>query len=578
MFSMTPAMRWCVCEATAPARSATSAAASCGVVTTSSSALGSRWPTEIATSPVPGGRSSSSTSRSPQYTSPRNCSSARCRIGPRHGTGSLALVNMPTEMTFTPCADGGMIIFSTWVGSPSTPSMRGTEKPYMSASSTPTCWPLAASAAARFTVTDDLPTPPLPLATANTRVSEVSSANGFRRSGRPPRSWLCSARRCSSLITSRPTRTPVTPASWLTAAVTSRVMVSRIGQPATVSQTSTRTVPSGLTSTSLTMPSSVIGRWISGSLTRESASVTCSVVGGTADGVAMAPWYEPSRGRRTAAASRGGKIPLMDLQPIGLRHPAAELIRDIQHNRTGLPRRMFVAEGLWEHNLLLASGARLDTFLWCPEAAYSDEARTRAPELAARARRAYQVSAKTLERLSERPSPDGLLSAAQLPDWEPETVRLRPDALILVADGMEIPGNRGTLIRTLDACAADCLVLTNRRTRLTHPKVLRSSQGMSMTVPALEFAEVADAIAWLRGAGATVYLAETGGPVSYRDADYSGRTALVVGSERYGLAPAWQAEGLSKVSVPMLGPADSLNVSVSASVLLYEARARQDGW
>ena len=74
----------------------------------------------------------------------------------------------------------------------------------------------------------------------------------------------------------------------------------------------------------------------------------------------------------------------MDLQPIGLRHPAAELIRDIQHNRTGLPRRMFVAEGLWEHNLLLASAARLDTFLWCPEAAYSDEARTRAPELAAR--------------------------------------------------------------------------------------------------------------------------------------------------------------------------------------------------
>ena len=163
----------------------------------------------------------------------------------------------------------------------------------------------------------------------------------------------------------------------------------------------------------------------------------------------------------------------MDLQPIGLRHPAAELIRDIQHNRTGLPRRMFVAEGLWEHNLLLASAARLDTFLWCPEAAYSDEARTRAPELAARARRAYQVSARTLERLAERPSPDGLLSAAQLPDWEPGTVQLRPDALILVADGMEIPGNLGTLIRTLDACAADCLVLTNRRTRLTHPKVLR---------------------------------------------------------------------------------------------------------
>ena len=268
----------------------------------------------------------------------------------------------------------------------------------------------------------------------------------------------------------------------------------------------------------------------------------------------------------------------MDLQPIGLRHPAAELIRDIQHNRTGLPRRMFVAEGLWEHNLLLASAARLDTFLWCPEAAYSDEARTRAPELAARARRAYQVSARTLERLAERPSPDGLLSAAQLPDWEPGTVQLRPDALILVADGMEIPGNLGTLIRTLDACAADCLVLTNRRTRLTHPKVLRSSQGMSVRVPAVEFDEVADAIAWLGRHGFTVYLADTEGSENYRSCDYGGRTALVVGSERYGISPAWHAAGFRRVGIPMLGSADSLNVAVSAAVLLYEARAQMSKW
>ncbi|HEX9526432.1 MAG TPA: hypothetical protein VF951_02965, partial [Streptosporangiaceae bacterium] len=77
----------------------------------------------------------------------------------------------------------------------------------------------------------------------------------------------------------------------------------------------------------------------------------------------------------------------MELQQIGLRHPAAELVRNIQHNRTGIPRRMFVAEGLYEHNIVLAAGVRLDTFLWCPAAAYSDEARKRSAELAARARR-----------------------------------------------------------------------------------------------------------------------------------------------------------------------------------------------
>jgi RNA methyltransferase, TrmH family len=268
----------------------------------------------------------------------------------------------------------------------------------------------------------------------------------------------------------------------------------------------------------------------------------------------------------------------MELQQIGLRHPAADLVRDIQRNRTGIPRRTFVAEGLYENNMVLQTGVDIDTFIWCPEAAYSDEAAIRAPQLADRARRAYQVSARTMERLAERPNPDGLISVAQLPDWSPDTVPIGPDALILVADAVEIPGNLGTLIRTLDACAADCLVMTSRRTRLTHPKVLRSSQGMSMKVPSFEFTEVSEAIGWLRSIGCTVYLADTDESANYREADYSGRTALVVGSERYGVSAAWYEAGFGRIGIPMLGAADSLNVSVSASVLLYEARARKDGW
>jgi tRNA G18 (ribose-2'-O)-methylase SpoU len=268
----------------------------------------------------------------------------------------------------------------------------------------------------------------------------------------------------------------------------------------------------------------------------------------------------------------------VELQQIGLRHPVADLIRDVQNNRTGIPRRTFVAEGLYENNMVLETGVEIDAFVWCQEAAYSDEAATRAGQLAARARRAYQVSAKTMERLAERPNPDGLISIAQLPDWGPDSVELGSDALVLVADAVEIPGNLGTLIRTLDACAADCLVLTNRRTRLTHPKVLRSSQGMNMKVPSFEFAEVGDAISWLRGCGCTVYLADTDESMNYRQADYRGRTALVIGSERYGVSAPWYEAGFQRIGIPMLGSADSLNVSVSASVLLYEARARKNRW
>jgi RNA methyltransferase, TrmH family len=272
-------------------------------------------------------------------------------------------------------------------------------------------------------------------------------------------------------------------------------------------------------------------------------------------------------------------MPFMaELQQVGRRHPAAELVRDIQRNRTGIPRRTFVAEGLFENNVVLDAGVAIDTFLWCPEAAYSDEAKMRSAQLAAKARRAYRISEKTLVYLAERPNPDGLISIARLPDTDPDGVAFGPSALVLVIDGIEIPGNLGTLIRTADACAADCLVLTNRRTRLTHPKVLRSSQGMSIRVPAIEFDAVPDAIAWLERHGFTVYLADTDDSENYRRCSYAGRTALVVGSERYGISPPWQAAGFRRIGIPMLGSADSLNVAVSAAVLLYEARAQMNGW
>ncbi|MGH3722001.1 MAG: TrmH family RNA methyltransferase [Pseudonocardiaceae bacterium] len=269
----------------------------------------------------------------------------------------------------------------------------------------------------------------------------------------------------------------------------------------------------------------------------------------------------------------------MELQRIGGQHPKIRQVLAIQRNTAPNPHKMIIAEGLWAHNLLLEHGAVIDTFLWCPEAAYGDEAQKRAVELVSRAHLAYQVSERTLTRISERDRPDGLLSIAPLPRWEPPDVRLGESSLIVVADGMEIPGNVGTLIRTLDAAGADCLVLTNRRTRLTHPKVFRASQGMVLTMPVLDFERTEDAISWFRSNNVDVYLADTDGAKNYRSFDYSGtRTAFVLGSERYGIPRPWYEAGYERVFIPMLGSTDSLNVSISAAVFLFEARAQKNHW
>ncbi|GIJ51023.1 tRNA/rRNA methyltransferase [Virgisporangium aliadipatigenens] len=270
--------------------------------------------------------------------------------------------------------------------------------------------------------------------------------------------------------------------------------------------------------------------------------------------------------------------PQLDLQQIGLSHPRVKQVLDIQRNTAPNRHKLFVAEGLWAHNLLLETGAPVECFFWCPEAIYSDEARKRSSEIAARAYRAYRVSPKTMERICERERPDGMVSIAQLPAWDRDELSFGDSALVLVADAVEIPGNLGTLLRSMDAAGADCLVMTNRRTRLTHPKVFKGSQGMCLTMPSVEFDEVEDAAIWLKRNGFSVYLADTDDARNYREVDYRGRVAFVVGSERYGISKAWYAHGFGRVFVPMLGRADSLNVSVSASVLLYEARAQQDRW
>jgi TrmH family RNA methyltransferase len=268
----------------------------------------------------------------------------------------------------------------------------------------------------------------------------------------------------------------------------------------------------------------------------------------------------------------------MDLQQIGVGHPAVRDVLAIARNTAPNRFNLVVADGLWAVKLALRLDLRIDTFFFCPELVRSQDAMARAGELAQRARRSFGVSARTLARMSERGEPDGLLALAEMRRWDASQIEFGDCALVLVTDGIEIPGNLGTLIRTMDACRADLLIMTNRRTRMSHPKVLRGSQGTSLAVPNVEFEDVTDAITWLKRHRFTVYLADTDDSTSYRQADYRGRVALVAGSERYGISRPWYEHGFARVGLPMLGLADSLNVSVSASILLYEARAQQSGW
>jgi TrmH family RNA methyltransferase len=240
--------------------------------------------------------------------------------------------------------------------------------------------------------------------------------------------------------------------------------------------------------------------------------------------------------------------------------PAARLYTQARRNLLPRDARLVAVAGRWPHEHLRRLGVQPEVTLRCGPISYDG---------------AVEISARTLARLHPGLSAPALLSVVRLPAWTPAEV-LHPTArLVLVADGIEYAGNLGTLVRTADAAGADGLVLTNATCRLTHPKVFEASRGTVLTLPVLAYDTVAEARRDLTGAGFTTYVADPAAAHSYLDVEYGRRkVAVVVGSEGDGVAAEWRTPDLTRVSIPMRGLADSLNVAASASVLLFDARAR----
>jgi TrmH family RNA methyltransferase len=170
---------------------------------------------------------------------------------------------------------------------------------------------------------------------------------------------------------------------------------------------------------------------------------------------------------------------------------------------------------------------------------------------------------------------DGIVAVARIPSTDLADLDLPTDPLVVVIEGVEKPGNVGAVMRSADGAGADAVVAASPRTDLFNPNAIRASAGTVFGVP-LASAPTPVVIGWLRANGIRIVAARVDAAVTYTDADLRGPIALVLGAESDGLTEAWADPRVEAVRIPMLGHADSLNVSVSAAILLYEAR-RQRG-
>lgn len=241
-----------------------------------------------------------------------------------------------------------------------------------------------------------------------------------------------------------------------------------------------------------------------------------------------------------------------------------------ERERTGLT----VVDGGRELLRAIAAGVGVDEVFVCPDILSAD-ARAAHDRLFRDGTPTWSVTSTAFRRLAFGDRTEGIVGVVRIPSTALLSVGLPSTPLVVVAEAVEKPGNLGAILRTADGAGVDALVAADPRTDLYNPNTIRASLGTVFAVPVAS-ASSEEVRAWLRSSGIRIVVARVDADRLYTDTDLTGPLALVVGSEATGLTATWSGDGVDAVRLPMLGVADSLNVSAAAAVLLYEARRQRD--
>jgi RNA methyltransferase, TrmH family len=263
------------------------------------------------------------------------------------------------------------------------------------------------------------------------------------------------------------------------------------------------------------------------------------------------------------------------LIPAGLKHPRVQEFLAVKRRpaSAGLTGPMTL-EGALMIGQARAAGVVLRVAFVCPALLRRHAG---GPALAAAVvaggAEGYQVSERVLARLTGRDGTDGLVAIGEAGPRTLRDIRVSGRTRVLIADGWDMPGNLGTLIRCADGAGASGVLVVGQAFGLGHPLVVRASMGAALTMPVVGVGR-RSARQWLRAHAFRIVAADPAGRCSYREVDYGGPLAVVVGSERRGVAPEWLAAADAVVAIPMLGSCDSLNAAVAGALLLYEGLAQ----
>lgn len=242
-----------------------------------------------------------------------------------------------------------------------------------------------------------------------------------------------------------------------------------------------------------------------------------------------------------------------------------------ERQRCGLMR----VEGFEELSLALQSGAQPITLYYCPQLMRANRADTTIAQVRRTGAELVEVTARVFEKIAYREGPDGWLATFGTIDRGLPDLELPEHPLLVVAAGVEKPGNLGAMLRTADAAGVHAMLAADPVTDWGNPNIVRASKGALFSVP-VAAARSPETIAWLHENRIAIVAATPQATASYTDVDLSGAVAIAVGEEKYGLSAAWLDAADMEVRIPMVGSVNSLNVATSMALLVYEA-VRQRG-
>lgn len=256
-------------------------------------------------------------------------------------------------------------------------------------------------------------------------------------------------------------------------------------------------------------------------------------------------------------------------------NPRVVAVAALRERRERERHGLTIVDGAREIRRALDAGAAVVETFVCEPMLAGPDAKAAIDALRASATAVTTVSEPVFAKMAFGERAEGLVAVVRIPDLRLDRLTLPEDPLVIVIEGVEKPGNVGAVLRSADGAGADALVAASPRSDLYNPNAIRASAGTLFSVP-LAGAESPDVLAWARVAGLRIVTTRVDAALPYTGADLHGPIAIVLGAETDGLTEVWRGDDIEAVRIPMHGIADSLNVSVSAAILLYEARRQRD--